>query len=155
MTTATRAKITSLENNWSRQTDAFTHNDLIDAYLQGKKVVRTEAEIAMQKLFEGNLEKARFNSENLLNNLKIIGVKVHFMHIRADSLTEFNTLIISSIDDYKSSRILEAIKSARKITNLAKSDEFSINFSFTYKSEFLNENCLESDGYFLKYNAIQ
>lgn len=141
------------QHNWKQSDDVVTHNDVIDAYLKGKEVGRDEVKLAMNKLFQSNLTKAQHTSEKLNDSLKEIGIKINEIHLKADNLTDFMALIIAKPDDYVSDKFLKAISLARKIKEDSISDDFSLNFYFTYKAKTLNENCLNADGYFLKYNA--
>lgn len=140
-------------DNWRKQSDVVTHNDVINAYIKGKEAGRDEAKLAMRKLFNDNLEKAQSKSEELLLALKKIGVTVDTMHIKADTITTFNTLLITTHDDYVSEKMLTAIKKGRELKTKTDSDDFNINFYFTYRADSLNQGCIESDGYFLRYNA--
>lgn len=62
-------------------------------------------------------------------------------------------LVVAAKEDYASDNFLKAIRSAREIRKHSCSEDFNINFSFTYKASSLNEFSLNADGYFLKYYA--
>jgi len=141
------------QENWQQSSDVITHNDIIDAYLKGKEVGRDEAKLAMNKLFQSNLTKAQENSEKLNEYLKKIGIEVSAIHLKADSLTDFMALVIAKPEDYMSDRFLKAISLGREIKTYSESEDFTINFYFTYQAETLNVNCIHADGYFLKFNA--
>jgi hypothetical protein len=141
------------QENWQQSKDVITHNDVIDAYLKGKEVGRDESKLAMNKLFQDNLTKAQDNSEKLNKYLKDIGIGISEIHLKADSLTDFMALVIASEEDYVSEKFLKAISLGREIKTYSHSDDFNINFYFTYQADTLNENCLHADGYFLKFNA--
>lgn len=141
------------QDNWIQLDDVVTHNDVIDAYLKGKEVGRDESKLAMNRLFQNNLTRAQDNSEKLNNHLKKIGIEIFEIHLKADNLTDFIGLVIAKQEDYVSENFLKAVKAARGIKKYSDSDDFNIYFSFTYKAETLNENCLNADGYFLKYYA--
>jgi hypothetical protein len=141
------------QENWQQLDDVVTHNDVIDAYLRGKEVGRDEAKLAMYKLFQANLTKAQDNSEKLNDYLKTIGIDIFAIHLKAESLTDFMALVIVRPEDYISDEFLKAISLGREIKTYAYSEDFSIDFYFTYMAETLNENCLNADGFFLKYNA--
>lgn len=150
--TTTKSSIKKQEN-WYQSSDVVTHNDVIDAYLKGKEVGRDETKLAMNRLFQTNLSKAQENSEKLNTFLKKLGIEVSEIHLKADNLTDFMGLVIARQEDYVSDNFLKAIRAAREIKTYSSSDDFSINFSFTYMAKTLDENCLNADGYFLKYYA--
>ncbi len=141
------------QENWRQQYDAVTHNDVIDAYLKGKQAGRDEAKIAMIKLFELNLGKAQEKSEELFETLKSMGFNITAIHLKADNITNFMALVIADYKDYVSENFLHAITISRNLKNNVDSADFTLNFYFTYQADTLNERCLESDGYFLKYNV--
>jgi hypothetical protein len=141
------------QENWRQQYDAITHNDVIDAYLKGKQAGKDEAKIAMIKLFEVNLGKAQEKSEQLYDDLKEMGFTINSIHLKADTLTNFMALIVADMNDYVSEKFLNAITTSRELKKQSDSEDFTLNFYFTYHAETLNEHCLDSDGYFLKYNG--
>jgi hypothetical protein len=141
------------QENWRQQYDAVTHNDVIDAYLKGKQAGKDEAKIAMIKLFELNLRKAQEKSEQLYEGLKEMGFTINSIHLKADNLTNFMALIVADVNDYVNENFLKAITASRELKTQSDSDDFTLNFYFTYHAETLNEHCLDSDGYFLKYNV--
>jgi hypothetical protein len=141
------------QENWRQQYDAVTHNDVIDAYLKGKQAGKDEAKIAMVKLFEQNLAKAQEKSEQLYDELKGMGFAINSLHLKADNLTNFMALIVADAKDYVDDRFLDAITASRLLKSQSDSDDFTLNFYFTYHAETLNGNCLDSDGYFLRYNV--
>ncbi|MGN6297921.1 MAG: hypothetical protein ACTHM7_14135 [Ginsengibacter sp.] len=148
-----RSKSPKKQEYWRQSDDVVTHNDVIDAYLKGKEVGRDEVKLAMNKLFQSNLSKARDNSEKLHEQLKKIGINISEIHLKADNLTDFVALVIAKKEDYISEDFLKAISLARGIKKYSHSEDFCINFSFTYQAKTFDENCLNADGYFLKYYA--
>lgn len=156
MATSTHTKLyTQPQENWRQQYDAVTHNDVIDAYLKGKQAGKDETKIAMIKLFELNLNKAQEKSEELYESLKSMGFSINSIHLKADTITSFMALIIADYNDYVSEDFLNAITASRGVKNEIDSDDFTLNFYFTYHADTLNEHCLDSDGYFLKYNVSE
>lgn len=151
-TTKTKSYVQPQEN-WRQQYDAVTHNDVIDAYLKGKEAGKDGAKIAMIKLFELNLGKAQEKSEQLYEGLKGMGFTINSIHLKADNLTNFMALIVADFDDYVSEKFLKAISKSRELKLQSDSEDFTLNFYFTYHADTLNERCLDSDGYFLKYNG--
>lgn len=139
------------QESWEKQQDVVTHNDVIDAYLHGRKQGRNDYQIAMNKLFESNLYKAQEVSEKLFEDLKKMNINVDSIHLKADAVTNFMALIVTDSKDYVDENFLKGIRASRKIKSTADSLDFSINFIFTHNAKSLNEDCLDYDGYFLKY----
>lgn len=141
------------QENWEQQYNVVTHNDVIDAYLQGKKAGRNEMQIAMNKLFENNLTKAQDTSEELYRKFTDMNLTIHSIHLKADTVTSFNVLVITDLKDYVSKDFLKGITISRDIKAKSTDAGFEIDFLFTYHAETLNEKCLDSDGYFMKYHG--
>ena len=139
------------QESWEKQQDVITQNDVIDAYLHGRKQGRTDYQIAMNNLFETNLTKAQEASEKLYEDLKSLTINVNSIHLKADAVTNFMALIVADDKDYLDDKFLKGIRASRKIKTTVDSSDFIINFIFTHNTKTLNEDCLDSDGYFLKY----
>ena len=152
MTSSTTHKSNIIpQENWKQQHDVVTHNDVIDAYLSGKKAGRNEWQIAMVKLFETNLKKAQQASEDLYSKLADNGLKMDSIHLKSDNPTNFMILLIATLEDYTDPKFLDAIAISRKIKSQLDSSDFTINFLFTYTADSLNKRAISSDGYFLTF----
>jgi hypothetical protein len=136
---------------WETQENAVTHNDVIEAYLTGKEIGRSEQLSVNLRLFGENYENAKSLSETLHKQIGSMGFKVIGLHLRADSITSFNSLLIVDKEDYVNESFLKSFSIARAFKNEADSDTFNITFTFTPDSDTLDENCLEHDGFFAKY----
>ena len=139
------------QDNWQKQTNVVTHNDVIDAYLMGKDHGRNEMERVLKSVFRKNLDKAKSISEAFHKEVAELGFKLNSIHLKADEITSFIVLIICSQEDYVKDDFLKAFTAARRLKKENDQDDFSISFTFTYKADTLNERCLDSDGFFLKY----
>ncbi len=136
---------------WETQESAVTHNDVIEAYLTGKQIGRSEQISVNLRLFGENYEKVKSLSETLHKQIESIGFKVIGLHLRADSITSFNTLLIVDRNDFINESFLKSFSIARAFKNEADCDTFDVTFTFTPDSDTLDENCLEHDGFFAKY----
>lgn len=154
MSTIISQKITTrASENWQKSEDVITHNDVIDAYLRGKEVGKDETRKATIKMFHENLLKAQENSEKLGEALKENNINISEIHLKADSITDFMALVITTPEDFADEKFLKAISLGREIKNYVMSEDFTLHFFFTYKGDTLQEHCLNADGYFLKYYA--
>ena len=102
-------------------------------------------------LFDNNLEKAKSISEKLFLNIKNDGINLKAIHLKADAITNFYALFISDKTDFLKDDFRNVFISARKCKLENDGKTFSISFTFTPDSNTLDENCLASDGYFIKY----
>lgn len=143
----------SLPRNWTKEESVYTGDDLIDAYLKGKRAGRGEAINILINQLRENVSLAASVCEKLFSAAE--KKKIHFnsIHLKADSLTTFSALFVAKKADFISYKFREVLMSARKIKNESKRDSFYISFSFMPDSKFMNENCLKADGFFLKYDT--
>lgn len=154
MSIVTKKRTLSQEKNpenWQKQLDVFSTNDVIEAFLDGKEAGRNEHELAIRKLFNSNLETAKYVSEKVILKAKSLGINLYTVYLKADQVTHFYALVIAQKEDYTSDAFLETIRAARAYKNEADKEDFTINFTYTYFDTTLNESCLGHEGYFLRY----
>ncbi len=151
-TTATsHTKEFSQPNNWEKNTQPFTDDELINAYQLGKKTGMTEQARILSRTFEQNVNKAQSYCEKLYNSLIAKGYKLYTIHLRAESISTFSALFIVDKAQYLSDEFREAFVLSRNFQESIISDDFHIIFMFMAHSKTINEDCLNADGYFLKY----
>lgn len=150
-TTATIRTKSRPANNWEKQTKVITHNDVLEAYLKGKEAGKTEQQRVNQSLFNANLKKAQTTSEQLFEELINTGIKIVSIHLKADAITSFNALLVADKEDFLKDEFRQAFIVARRLKNKNEDQTFNISFTFTPDSKTLDEDCLASDGFFLKY----
>jgi len=141
--------------NWEKSVNVYSGDDLIDAYIRGREKGREDGKSeAFQVLFSqftNNMEQAKAESEKLYSIALKSGVKFQSIHIKADSITKFSVLFIADKNDFISDNFRSIYIYARQVKKEAEKENFYISFSFMPSIENLNENCLTSDGYFMKY----
>lgn len=141
----------SLSNHWQKQTNAITYNDVSEAYLKGKEAGKTEQQRVNQSLFTNNLNKAKEISEKLFEEITNSGLKIKAIHLKAEAITSFNALFVSDKNDFLKDEFRNVFILARKYKSENENETFNISFTFTPDSNTLDENCLASDGFFVKY----
>lgn len=146
-----RRTLRKFAGGWLKQPNVFTHNDLIEAYLKGKEAGKTEQQRVNQSLFNSNLEKAMALSEKLFAQLNTNGLKVNAVHLRADAITRFDSLLVADKGSFLQDTFRNAFILARKLKEENETETFAVSFTFTPDSDTLDENCLASDGFFIKY----
>jgi len=152
-TTLRRKGIPNVYNHWQKQRDVITHNDILKAFVKGKEAGKTEQQRVNQSLFDKNLEKAKAVCENIFQELSEANINLKAIHLKADAITNFYALFISKKEDFLKDDFRNAFIVARKYKNQIEDSTFFISFTFTPDSESLDENCLTSDGFFIKYNG--
>lgn len=142
-------------SNWEKQDNAVSQNDVIEAFIRGREVGRNESDLALTTLLNQNIDKAKKISEDLFLKAAQKKIYLNSIHIKADIITSFLVLVVSSKDDYIKDEFRQVISLARELKNKNDSETFTISFTYTYAADTLNENSLDSDGFFLKYGGNQ
>jgi len=137
-------------SNWQKQY-GYSDNDLVEAYLMGKEQGKTEQQRINKNLFDANLLKAQEVAERLFKEIGAYKISMKSAHLKAESLTSFSILFVSDKDDFVKDEFRNALILARSFKKLTDDDTFAISFTFTPDSDTLNEDCLASDGFFIKY----
>lgn len=141
----------TVSRNWKKNKEAFSGDDLIDAYLKGKEAGKNEKMRILFNQFKGNIEKATSLSENLYEFACKKDIKLKEIHLKAEDITRFAALFVADKNNFLSDNFRELYIHAREIKKIAETEDFYISFSFMPASEKINESCLITDGYFLKY----
>lgn len=149
-TTSNFAKSTS--KDWIKEPDVYTGDHLIDAYLQGKEAGRNEHMAILFSKFSENLQTATSISEKLLQDLDKLSIDAKTIHLKADSISNFYSLIIVDDKDFVDDKFRQAYTLARKTKKESETDNFYLTFSFMPASKNLNESCIKADGFFMKYD---
>lgn len=142
-------------DNWKQNSETYTGDDLIDAFIRGKKAGRDEQKKVLLERISQNVNKATQLSERLYNIAIDQKFKLFEIHIKAENISSFTALFLVDNTDFLSDEFRNIYTTARQLKNEAETDTFYISFSFTPKSEQLSEDCLVADGYFLKYEKKQ
>lgn len=137
--------------NWKQESDSFTGDHLIEAYLKGKQEGRNEINKILSKQFETNVAIAANISEKLFSEAKKKKINLKEIHLKAEGITKFSALFVTDKNDFVADRFREILSVARKFKNKIETDSFYINFFFLPLSDSFNEKGLNADGYFLKY----
>ena len=141
-----------LPQNWEEQKGAsFSEDDLIDAYFRGKKEERTTNEKLLHKTFQNNLVTATGTAERFIHQVKEKGLNVIAALLKVEDVFMFRVMIVVSEDDYIADSFSDFILMSSTLKSEVDQDTFTINFSFTYHSDNLSDDCLAADGYKSKY----
>lgn len=143
---------TPLPDNWKKQDSAYTGDDLIDAYLKGKEDGKNDVYKVLFNQLKNNISQATTVAEVLYQHSLEQKIPLKTIHIKADSIARFEALFIVQEDDFISDKFRSIYTYARGLKNKFDSENFYISFSFMPNSKNLNEKCLASDGFFLKYD---
>ena len=125
-------------------------NQLIDAYLNGKKDgVEQHQKLILNKLDE-NIEKSGSISLSLIKTLKENKFNPIDAFLRVRSWDRFDIMITVSEDDYMKEEFLEMFDVVSNIENSSKDELYGVFISFCSINNFFDEQNVSSDGYLLK-----
>lgn len=145
----------TIGNDWKQNPETYTGDDLIDAFIRGKKAGRNEHKKVLLERIGENVNKATQLSERLYKIAVDQQIGLYGIHIKAENISTYTALFLVDNSDFLSDNFRSIYTSARQIKNEAETDTFYISFSFTPKSEQLSEDCLVANGFFLKYEKEQ
>ena len=135
-----------------KEKDTFSADDLIDAYLAGRKDKSDEdTQLRIEKL-ESNLKKAQELSINLYNEIKKSGFHCSSVKLKIKDIYHFSSIFLIDENDYCDDnflKIYEASISLKKEANC--STTFDFTTIFTPESNTLKKETMIADGYILSY----
>ncbi len=137
--------------NWKRESDACTTDEVIQAYLEGVQDGQNAHFKVLINQFRNNLKVAQQVSEQLLQEAAKKDICLSEIHLKADSILNFEALFMSSEKDFVSDKFREIYLCARELKNKVQNDRFYISFSFMPFSKYVNPKRLSADGFFCKY----
>lgn len=130
----------------------FSSDDLIDAYLKGKKAqADQDNQMRLEKL-EYNLKKAMELSEGMFSAIKSSGFSCDQVRLKIKDIYHFSSVFIVGEDDFCDDKFLEIYEKSIELKKKAnKSGTFDFTTIFTPKNEELEEKSLIADGYIFNY----
>lgn len=153
-TDSTTVPVSSIPN-W-HPTDKFTGDEMIDAYFLGRtdgvKAGWDEKFIILAKQFGKNLETAVKIAEDLYKEVSDANISLKTVHLKSEGMSKFTALFIADGKDFESENFLKVHSISRKYRGTNQNKDIYISFLFAPYSEKLSQDCLDSDGYFLRYD---
>lgn len=132
--------------------DTFSADDLIDAYLAGRKDKSDEdSQLRLEKL-ESNLTRAQELSINLLNDIKSSGFECSTLKLKIKDIYHFSSIFIINEDDYCKDDFLKIYEKSITLKKEVNEDRtFDFTTIFTPESDDLEKESMVADGYILSY----
>jgi len=127
-------------------------DDIIHAWESGVDKGMDTTQQILKKSFLENIQKAFNVSESLYAKLGSIA-KIENVYLRANDITNFETLLIVEKAAYISEKRNEIYEIARATKAESKGDFFNISFTFMPYANSINQNSLNSEGFVFKYEG--
>lgn len=158
MATTTTKKTSKVSSKWDlipsefqKKHKAYSSDDLINAYLQGRNDQKDEEKRILIKELINNFEKAKKIGEEFYDFLWSKKIKCKYVLLRARNIAEFETIFIVPKNDYLSYDFLDIYQYSINKKAEINTDTFHFSFSFMPFSSHINTDKLSTDGFVLKY----
>lgn len=87
--------------------------------------------------------------------LNDLNIQATASHIKANSFFSFTVLFLIPLESYLSEEFLNVYFITSMIEKKSKSEDYCVNFTFTFDDGNINEEALTCDGYFRSHVAIK
>jgi len=131
----------------------YTEDDVIDAYLMGKKDGLAGRQRVLAKAFRENVDRCGEYTEKILRYLEDKGFSPENAYLRIGGFDLFNVIICVPRSEFWSDEFLETYDYVGEIEDEIEASEspFFGEFSFMGFHDGYNTKAMVSDGYTLKY----
>lgn len=141
--------------NWELPQDSknsFSSDDVVDAYIKGKRSVLEQNKKAIYSQLEGNIIKAGNDTELIAKHLSSKGISVTDIYLNPESWNQFVIMIVIPESDFLDDKILSIYDFLSDYEIKVSNDMYNLQFNICGASGSLDISCVESDGFVLKYN---
>lgn len=132
--------------------ETYSVNEVINAYLQGKKAqADADKQLVMDKLNE-NLSKAQEIAVRLFGYVIDSGFDCKKLFLRIKDIYRYSLLVVVNEDDFCNDEFIKVYEHSIEIKKEVNvSNTFDLTIIFTPESNHLSNSCLLSDGYNFTY----
>lgn len=132
----------------------FSEDNVIDAYLKGKREGLKAAEKASWELLNSNIEKSAEYTDRVIKEITNKKFTPISAHLKICSLIGLNVIIKIKEEDFLSDEFLNIYSFIGRYENEINKDIFNLSFSFIDGDKTFNQTRLRADGFFLNYNSL-
>ena len=143
-------KWTMVSTPEQKKSGLYSADDVINAYLAGKKKGFDEHKQILLEKFSSNLSIAQAKGSELFEFLSSMNIKIFHLFLKPSSITNFSILCVVGQDDFLSEKISEAYEKTIEEKKKVRSGTFGMEFSFMPDGN-INSKKIASDGYIFKY----
>jgi len=141
-----------MPENWKKEKDLFTSDELISAYESGKKAGMDFQQRAMLEEYLANVQLAVTSAETLHGFFKNLGV-CPGIRLRINNVASFDFAFLLDEETFNSDLPDAAYEQAHALRTRISADAISVYFYFFPKTKNLNLNLMISDGFIHYYDA--
>jgi len=136
--------------NWEKE-ESYSANQLIDAYLYGKKTALDIQQRAIQDYFDKNKDIIDDFTEKIYNWILDNKYNIHQIRLKIVNINDFEVLAIVSDGLDNLEEYLAVYKFANELIDKFNTDDFNLTFSILPNNKNLDINLIINDGFGLKY----
>ena len=149
------ARETNISELWEIETSRegnYTENDVIDAYLKGKKTGLENYQKTLVRALNENVDKCGEYTEEIIKHLHSLGIQSKDAFLRINKYDLFNVLVCVPEKDFIDEKFFSVYDFVTEFEDQLNSSDgtFAIEFSFL---DFNDQYCvrtINSDGYILR-----
>lgn len=148
------AQQTSFLGSWigtGEKNISGTTNDIINAYLEGRRDGKEEAFKEILNKLISNMESAQGISEGFFHVINQDIKRCFKAYLKIESIESFKVIYLVDTTFFYSEEIDLLYKKAMEIRKAKNKESFNISFSFMPYNQSLNESRLSADGFVLTY----
>jgi len=136
----------------SPKEDLFSGDDLINAYIQGKKEGLEQTKKLVFDHLIKNIDKSGNHVDEVISFLKENNFTLIAAYLKINSWDNLSIMLIIPEKEFIEDRILIAYDFLADFEANIKEELYTLGFNICDTDDKLNEQHIISDGYFLKYN---
>lgn len=139
--------------NWRHVNDVYTTDQLIEAYLFGKKEGVSYQQAILRDKFDSNLTKTVEIANELINFLVDKNLGFEGAMMRFNSVVSFDVAFLIEESVYYGEELDLGYEQSFDAKAQHCSDTYFLNFYFFPKTKSLDLNLMASDGFFIAYDG--
>lgn len=93
--------------------------------------------------------------DDVINALNCEGLTLLSSHVKLKTPNSQSVLLVVSIEDYLSEKLLKVYPISHAIEKKSRSEEYNVNFSFTYDEGNFDINAVKAHGFVTTYRNIE
>ncbi|MCX2478891.1 hypothetical protein OQY15_07295 [Pedobacter sp. MC2016-15] len=147
---------TNFSEKWKVETSQqklFTGDQVIDAYLTGKREGLQIAQKVFLDQLKNNLDKSGEKVTDLLHHLNARDIHNNEAFLKINSWNYLTILISVKEEDFFKESFLPVYDFVEELEEDLNTDTCTVNFSFVDYQEEINDYVLHCDGFVLKLNT--
>lgn len=122
-----------------------------ESYKRGYAAKDEKIRIKLRNIFSSNLVHTHQIMGNLIAYLNKLSIYPTSAYLKIDPIANFSVILTVKLEDYVSEGLLKAYSWISDTASDIRTENYNLDLSFIDDSKELDFECLDSDGYRLKY----